>query len=62
MILLKFFCQLTLREKKHDQVFFSHLREFLSLNPKDQFGNTMLHLVTSTREPIVFPFRFYTSF
>lgn len=42
MILLKFFCQLTLREKKHDQVFFSHLREFLSLNPKDQFGNTML--------------------
>ena len=60
MILLKFFCQLTLlREKKHDQLFFSHLREFLSLNPKDQFGNTLLHLVASTREPIVFPHRFY---
>lgn len=25
MILLTFFCQLTLREKKHDQLFFSHL-------------------------------------
>lgn len=29
-----------------DQLFFLHLREFLSLNPKDQFGNTLLHEYT----------------
>ena len=63
MFLLKFFFQLTLREKENDQQFFSHLREFLSLNPKEQFGNKLLHLVATTTEsflqPWFYDFRLY---
>ena len=55
MFLLKFFSQLTLREKENDQPFFSHLREFLGLNPKEQFGNTLLHLVATTTQSVLQP-------
>lgn len=61
MFLLKLFSDIKLREREEDPQFLLHLRKFLSLNPKDCCGNTMLHLVTSPGD-ILDTIRFFSKY